>query len=259
MPEGEEDDRLDGEELEDGLVWVDEFAHRHIELDEAVHGHCDGDTDEHCAPNMREPWHPAMQTVIAKVFRAHGNECAKGSNDGVLKYTDLHEPQKVQSFGSILPPSQGEDPEVVFHFDVAKYSMLLRRRITGVGQDEVEERSNEDGFVAVADGLVVESFFVEEVGHERDDGVDGDHDKEPDNVSLLLRAGIVCEMLPYEPKGRDAGDEGHDAAYEPANVVGFEIEVAVLEERFGIVGLVRNGRTGHVDHDGRGDDADCLL
>ncbi|KAI3482204.1 hypothetical protein L1887_55174 [Cichorium endivia] len=251
LPEGEEDDGLDREELEDWFVGVDELADGHVELDEAIHGHTDRDADKEGAPNMSEPRHPAVEAIVAKVLCADGDKGAEGPDDGVLKHPDLHEPEEVEAVRAVLPRAKRPDPEAVAEIDVAEYGVLLCARVAGVGEDEVEEGSDEHGLVAVADGLVVERLVVEEVGHEGDDGVDGHHDEEAHDVALLLRTGVVGEVLPDEPGGGDGGDEHHDAAHEPADVVRLEVDLSILEERLGIGRLVRDGGACHVDHDGR--------
>lgn len=251
LPKSEKYDGFDGEELEDGLVGVDQLAYGYVELNQTVHCHGDGDTDEQSAPDMGKPRHPTVETVISKVLGGHGDESTKGTNDGVLKNADLHEPQEVQSFRSVLARTEGPDPEAMLDFDVAKDCVLLRSGISGIGEDEVEEGGDQDGLVAVSDGLIVQRFMVEEVRHEGDDGVDGHHDEKADDMTLLLGTGVVGEMFPYEPYRGDGGDKSHDTADEPADMVCLEIDVAVLEEGLGIGGLVRNDGACHVNHVGR--------
>lgn len=69
-------------------------------------------------------------------------------------------------------------------------------------------------------------------------------------MSLLRWTGVVGEMLPDEPNGRNGGDERHDTADEPADIVSFKVDLTILKERFRIFGLIRDDRTCHVDHDG---------
>lgn len=88
---------------------------------------------------MRKPWHPTVKAVVAKVLCAHGDKGAQRSNDGVLQYVDLHEPQEMETVRLILPRPQWPDPESIFDFDVTKHGMLFRTGVASVGEDEVEE------------------------------------------------------------------------------------------------------------------------
>ena len=78
-------------------------------------------------------------------------------------------------------------------------------------------------------------------------------------MTLLLRTGVVGEMLPYEPHRGDGGDKSHDTADEPADVVSFEVDIAVFEEGFRIGGLVWDDGACEVDHGRRWGRAERLL
>lgn len=95
LPEGEKDDCLDGDELEDGFVRINELANGDVQLNETVHSHSDGNADDERTPDVCKPGHPAMQTVIPKILCADSKKSAERSEDGVLQHADLHEPQKV--------------------------------------------------------------------------------------------------------------------------------------------------------------------
>ncbi len=56
MPEGEEDDGLDGEELEDGVVLGQELTRGCVEEDEPVEGKGHGHVVEQCAVEVAKLW-----------------------------------------------------------------------------------------------------------------------------------------------------------------------------------------------------------
>lgn len=58
-----------------------------------------------------------------------------------------------------------------------------------------EEAGNGKGFPAIAEDIVVDCFCVVDVGEKGDDGVDGDHEEDADDVALFLREGVVAAVL----------------------------------------------------------------
>ena len=248
LPESDKHNRLDRKELEDGLVRVDEGLDGEVELDETVHGPRDGDGDEQRTPYMPEPGHPACEAVDAKVLHSYRSKRTHGAYNGVLENADLHDPEEMHSLRLPLPGSEWPHPLV--ELEVPEDSMLLCARVTGVGEKEVEEGRDEDSLVAVANGLVVECVLVEEKAHERHNGVDGYHDEEADNVSLLRGERVVGEVFPDEPDARDSGYNGEGAADDPADIMRLKVELAVVVEGDGVLWPFRMGRTRHVHHDG---------
>ena len=62
--------------------------------------------------------------------------------------------------------------------------MQIRRHVV---TEQVEEAGDGERLVAVAQDVEVDAVFVEEVGEEGDDGVDGDHEEDADDTG-----GLVC-------------------------------------------------------------------
>ena len=62
--------------------------------------------------------------------------------------------------------------------------MQIRRHIV---TEQVEETSDGESLVAVAQDVEVDAVFVEEVGEEGDDGVDGDHEEDADDAGRRRR------------------------------------------------------------------------
>jgi len=103
LPERQEDDKLDGCHFEKWLVLGEIRSELDVELDEAVHGHCDADSFDHhdldhlagrslkegdqTYPNMRKGWTHRLQAISASSL---SNECYQrheDPNEAVLENT----------------------------------------------------------------------------------------------------------------------------------------------------------------------------
>jgi len=60
---------------------------------------------------------------------------------------------------------------------------------------EGKETRNRKGFPAIAKHIVVDCFCVVDVRQKGDDGVDGNHEEDADDVALFLREGVVAAVL----------------------------------------------------------------
>jgi len=84
---------------------------------------------------------------------------------------------------------------------------------------EREEARNCKSFPAIAQDVVVDCFCVVDVGEKGDNGVDGDHEEDADDVSLFLGKGVVSTVLEDEVAGNKASGEAGAGAYHEADLV----------------------------------------
>ena len=95
LPEGEEDDQLDAEELGQRADGLELLVHGVIKQDEAVQrrhlADVDGDGDVHVGPVGRQ----LAVVVLARMLRDECHACAERLHDGVLQHADLVAPHKV--------------------------------------------------------------------------------------------------------------------------------------------------------------------
>ena len=57
--------------------------------------------------------------------------------------------------------------------------------------EQVEETSDGESLVAIAQDIEVDAVFVEKVGEEGDDGVDGDHEEDADDAVRERERGSI--------------------------------------------------------------------
>lgn len=85
--------------------------------------------------------------------------------------------------------------------------------------EQSEETRNSKGLIAIPKDLEVDGLLVEQVREEADDGVDGDHQEDADDVALLPGTGVVGGVHEDEEGGDDEGEGGEDEGQEEAEVV----------------------------------------
>ena len=103
----------------------------------------------------------------------------------------LSQPSMVFAACTLLHPSDRPDP--ILGFDVPEVLLLFVQTRSDVMTHESEEAGNGKSLVAVSQDFEVYGFFVVEIAEERDNGVDGDHDKDSDDAVPLLAQGWNCE------------------------------------------------------------------
>lgn len=100
LPEGEKDDRLDGEELPDGIVGREEVSRGVVEEDQSVEGQADADVVDHDDVEVARVGAPVAVAVLAEGLQ---NERGKGHDrlDGAeLQRRLLAEAQKANRVGA---------------------------------------------------------------------------------------------------------------------------------------------------------------
>lgn len=80
--------------------------------------------------------------------------------------------------------------------------------ISKVLKEKDEEGGNDKSLVAISDQFIVDKVGVEIVGKPGDDGVDGDHQEDSDNVTLLIGVGVVGHVKVDESSGDEASHDG---------------------------------------------------
>ena len=73
-----------------------------------------------------------------------------------------------------------------------------------------EETGDSEGLVAVPQNLPVDGVPVVLVRDEGDDGVDGEHEEDADDVFLLAGVGVVHGVQEDEGAGYEGGEEGEE-------------------------------------------------
>lgn len=72
---------------------------------------------------------------------------------------------------------------------------------------------------------------IKSVAQEANDSINGHHDQDPHDLSLLYWMGIVSEMFIDQPKGCDRSDQGKESRDDPANIVSCASVVAIAGAR----------------------------
>lgn len=85
LPKGEEDDELDTDELEAGAVRGKRPFQLDVELNEAVHGDCDGNTLKHESPDMRKRGIVRRLAVATVGLRSDRNDGEEDADEAVLE------------------------------------------------------------------------------------------------------------------------------------------------------------------------------
>lgn len=123
----------------------------------------------------------------------------------------------VLSSGAVLQPVYRQDP--VLDLNVPKVLLLFVQRGRSVVAHESEKAGNGKGLVAVAHDLPVDCVAIVVVGQERDEGVDGNHEEDADNVLLFPGPRVVERVSEDEVHGDDNGNTARDGGYEESDVV----------------------------------------
>lgn len=131
---------------------------------------------------------------------------------------------------TFLEPPHGPDP--FLRCDGAEVDLLLMQVGSNVRAKQAEKGCNGKCFVTISNDLKVDAVVVVVVGQERDGGVDGHHEEDPNNMSLLPGFQVVCRMHRDEEERDDDGDEGEDRAEVETKVVeGFVVPYGVFRDR----------------------------
>lgn len=117
-----------------------------------------------------------------ETYSSNGHQ---GLDDNVLQNAILHVVQKVVAAGVVVEAAEREHELAALLALTSDLVLALLGVLAQVGQQQHKERVDDKGFIAVADGLVVDGLRVEPVAQEGDDSVDGNHEQDADNVSLL--------------------------------------------------------------------------
>lgn len=103
----------------------------------------------------------------------------------------LSQPSMVFAARALLHPSDRPDP--ILGLDVPEVFLLFVQTRSDVMTHESEEARNGKSLVAVSQDFEVYCFLIVEVAEERDNGVNGDHDKDSDDAVPLLAQVWNCE------------------------------------------------------------------
>ena len=85
LPKGQEDDELDGDELEDGLMLGDVGGDLEVKGQEAVHGDGDADGGEERDPDVREGGVFGFEAVAVEGLGDDGDEGEEDADEAVLE------------------------------------------------------------------------------------------------------------------------------------------------------------------------------
>ena len=91
--------------------------------------------------------------------------------------------------------------------------MQIRRDIMTEQGKETRDRKS---LIAIPEDLEIDGLLVEQVRKETDDGVDGDHQEDTDDVALLPGTGVVGGVHEDEEGGGEEGEGGEDEGEEGA-------------------------------------------
>lgn len=146
--------------------------------------------------------------VTVEILSHHGSNSHGHSDKAVVIYAnpDNVEPSQPALWG---PPSTtlasaafgkpGDGPHPWLDGGhVAKVVLLLVQVGGNIVAHEGKEGGNGEGFVTVADDLVVDGMPVLPDAQKGRDGVDGDHEQNANDVFLLAGLGIVEGVHPYQ-------------------------------------------------------------
>jgi len=87
--------------------------------------------------------------------------------------------------------------------------MQIRRNISTQQRKEGADRKR---LVTIPQSFEIDRMTIVVEGEEGDDGVDGDHEEDADDVSLFPGARVVEGMLEDEVEGYGDGDQAEDGA-----------------------------------------------
>ena len=91
LPEGQEDDKLDTQELEEWLVLSQIATKFVVELNQSVHGDRNTSTLESSNPDMGECWVEGVFTVSVCGFCDDRNDCEEYADEAVLEDAKIND------------------------------------------------------------------------------------------------------------------------------------------------------------------------
>lgn len=219
LPETEEDDQFDSNNLQNGFMLSYVLFDLEVKLNDAVHGHTDSDTLYDHDPDMCKRWIQRFQTVYSEMLcddcrDGHGN-----TNEAVLEHSnpDDIEPGQATSRGAepaifsssaFLKVLHGPNPWL--RLDRSEILFLVVQVLSQVGAHQTEEGSDRESLIAISEDFIVDTVLVEDDGEEGDECVYGYHEKDAYYMALLFRARVSYGMQEHETEGDDDCDHTAD-------------------------------------------------
>lgn len=170
LPEGEEDNELDGDNLDEKLLLLEGVLELDVDLDEAEHGNGDGDGIEDDDPDVSKD---RAVGAFAVLFKVLGNDSRNGHGDtdkAVVVDTNpvniepgqaalRRAPWPALAAAALGEPADGHDPG--FDGTHLAEELLLGVQIRGdIVAEQSKEGSNGKGLVAVGNNLKVDGVSV---------------------------------------------------------------------------------------------------
>ena len=229
LPETEENDELDTQDLQERPVLGQVSLQLDVELDQAEHGdrHARGFEDFH--PDMSKGGREGLLAVEIVELGDDGDDGEEDADEAVLEDAepdDVEPGQATPRFAegtSILAAGavlQAEDaPEPVDGLEGAEVVLLVVQVGGDVVAEEGEEGADGEGLVAALEDVVVDGVLVEDVAEEADDAVHGDEEQDADDVALLVGFEVVRRLGEDEEEADAGRDQPEDGAEEEAEVV----------------------------------------
>ena len=97
LPETEEDDQFNRQQLQDRLVLTNVTSYLKVELEDTVHGDCDTNRVENLHPDMAKGRVQAGVAVPPSCLRDERDECKEDANETVLEYAYPHDVEPCQA------------------------------------------------------------------------------------------------------------------------------------------------------------------
>ena len=220
LPESEENDHFDTNELWDGPHRMQVLFGCIVEHDQTIQ-----------CPHLRQTVdddHIRIHIVEgelsfhedAKRFRDDGDEGHAWSPDDIL---DDPSSACVQEVSVLHAPglheisSRKEVLDRFFEFKAALQIFSQHLRLFEVGQKVVVEAVDDDGFVAFSPRREIDPCVAESQCKPGVPGVDGHHQQDSDDVLLQVRFGVVFEVHGHFPEGDRRGQHYEDTCHEPSH------------------------------------------
>ncbi|GMG16982.1 unnamed protein product [Phytophthora fragariaefolia] len=203
LPEGEEDDALDGEELEHGVEGLQDVPRGQVEDPEPVERERVRhvvDHDEHELVGER--------VVLAARQHEQRERGEEGLDEHELDGGALAEPQQAAVAPERLQAA-AERPRVA-DVGLALHLEHAHGLAAGEAEHEREEAVDHEGLVAVADRVEVQRLVHAGQRQQRAQRVHGHHHEDAHDVALQLRPRVVRQVLHDVVRAQQRG--GHAAA-----------------------------------------------
>ena len=229
LPEREEDDQLNANDLKRRPVLAQLLLELDVELHQAEHSHSNTGTLKTHHPDVSKGRVQRVLAVPPKNFRYHRDDGERHADHTVLEDSSPNyvKPSKA---GSRLPERptvfaastllhEEHAPEPIHGRQRAEELLLLMQARRHVLAHEREETRNGKRLVAVSQHLEVDGMSVVQHAEKRHRRVNRNHKQDADDVLLLAGHEVVRGMAVDEVEGDEDGDEAEYYAEAQAEFV----------------------------------------